>query len=415
MKKLLIITLIVVFLAAAIPASATFTDNGDGTVTDDVTGLMWIRNDNSVPQGKDAACAYCDNLVFPDDNNYNNHYDDWRAPTMEELQTTIDYRYDSPAVDGSVFDTTTVGAQYWSSTPLPSIPSFAWGIYTSSGIVDILWSNSYIRCVRGDVLETSFVANGDGETVTSSDGLVWSKQTSNTEISWEDANAYCNNLQAGGMSEGWFLPTVEELRTLVAFDKVNPAADTSLFEVAEVVANKAFYWTATEQAGDTGKTWQINFANGYTAPADKTLSRWVRCAHEAPSENFCECPDCPVCEPEIVEVEKIVEVSAECPACPACEPEIIKVEKIVEVPVEKIVYVESPCSDGNCDLAGLTSYSQLKAKRAELYKAIKELKKCHRAATHAMYKARKAERKALKLKKIAEYLAKLKAKRGKNK
>jgi len=363
---------------------------------------MWIRNDDSTPQGKDAACAYCEDLVFAG-------YEDWRAPTIEELQTTIDYRYDSPAVDGGIFDITTVGAQYWSSTTLPST-SFAWGINTSSGIVDIFWSNSYIRCVRGDVIETTFVANGDGETVTSSDGLVWSKQTSNTEISWQDANAYCNNLDAGGMSEGWFLPTVEELRTLVAFDKVNPAADTSLFEVAEVVANKAFYWTATEQVGDTGKTWQINFSNGYTAPADKTLSRWVRCAHEAPPENFCECPDCPVCEPEIKEVEKIVEVPVE---CPVCEPEIVEVEKIVEVPVEKIVYVESPCFDGNCDLAGLTSYSQLKAKRAELYKAIKELKKCHRAATHAMYKTRKAERKALKLKKIAEYLAKLKARKGK--
>ncbi len=402
MKKILITTLIVVFLAAATPASATFTDNGDGTVTDDVTGLMWIQNDNSTPLGKDAACAYCEDLMFAG-------YDDWRAPTMEELQTTIDYRYDTPAVDGSVFDTTTVGAQYWSSTPLPSIPMYAWGIYTSRGIVDILWSNSYIRCVRGDVLETSFVANGDGETVTSNDGLVWSKQTSNTSMSWEEANAYCNTLEAGGMSD-WFLPTAEELRTLVAFDKVNPAADTSLFEVP---AGTAYYWTATEQAGQTGNAWQIKFENGYTAPADKTSAGWVRCSHEAPPENFCECLDCPVCEPEIKEVEKIVEVPAECPACPACEPEIVEVEKIVEVPVEKIVYVESPCSDGNCDLAGLTTYSQLKAKQAELYKAIKELKKCHVAATRAMYKAREAERKALMAKKKAELAAKLKAKKDK--
>jgi len=53
--------------------------------------------------------------------------------------------------------------------------------------------------------------------------------------------------------------------------------------------------------------------------------------------------------------------------------------------------------------------------RAELYQAIKKLKKCHRAATHAMYKARKAERKARMAEKKAEFLAKLKAKKGKNK
>ena len=381
MKKILITTLIVVFLAAATPASATFTNNGDGTVTDDVTGLMWTKNDEF--QEENTACTYCENLEVAG-------YSDWRAPTIEELQTIIDYRYVSPAIDGSVFDTiTTPYSDYWYSSTPQLNTSLAWGINTSSGIVDSIYSyfqNPYIRCVRGNMVKTAFVDNGD-QTVTSSDGLVWSKQTSDTSMNWQDANAYCSNLEAGGMSD-WFLPAVEELRTVVAFDEANPAAYTSLFEVPG--GYNVYYWTATEQAGQTGNAWQINFSNGYTAPAVKTLAdRWVRCAHEAPPENFCECADCP--------------------DCPVCVPEI------KEVPVEKIVYVESPCFDGNCDLAGLTSYSQLKAKRAELYKAIKELKKCHRAATHAMYKARKAERKALKLKKIAEYLAKLKAKRGKNK
>jgi hypothetical protein len=404
MKKILITTVIVVFLAVATPASAIFIDNGDGTVTDDVTGLMWIQNDVSQSQGKDAACAYCESLEFAG-------YSDWRAPTIEELQTIIDYRYDSPAIDGSVFDTTAIGDSYWSSTPLPSIPDFAWGIYTSNGIVDSLFTNSYIRCVRGDVLETTFVSNGDDETVTSSDGLVWSKQTSFSNMNWEEANAYCSSLEAGGMSD-WFLPTVEELRTVVAFDKVNPAIDTDLFEVP---SGDAFYWTATEQAGLTGNAWQIKFNNGYTAPADKTSAGWVRCAHEAPPENFCDCPDCPVCEPEIVEVEKIVEVPSECPDCPACEPEIVEVEKIVEVPVEKIVYVDAPCACAECDLSGLTTYKELEAKRAELTKTINKLKECRFAATRAMYKAREAERKALIAKKKAEYLAKLKAHQDKNK
>ena len=407
MKKILITTLIMVFLAAATPAAATFTDNGDETVTDDVTGLMWIQDDDSKTQGKDAACAYCDNLEFA-------NYDDWRAPTIEELQTTIDYRYNLPAGDEILFNGTTDN-YYLSSTQQASFSGSYWTIDSSSGAVInwFGWPDVYIRCVRGNMVKTTFVDNGDEETVTSSDGLVWSKQTSDTIMSWEDANAYCNNLDAGGISEGWFLPTVEELRTLIAYDQAGPAADTSLFKIE--AANYGYYLTATELAGDTEtKAWQIAFLSGYTEPLNKTIAGWVRCAHEAPPENFCECPDCPVCEPEIVEVEKIVEVTVECPACPAFEPEIVEVEKIVEVPVEKIVYVESPCSDGNCDLTGLT-YSNLKTKRAEISKAIKELKKCRMAATRAMYKARKAERKALKLKKIAEHLAKLKAKKGKNK
>jgi hypothetical protein len=401
MKKILITTLIVVFLAVATSASAICIDNGDGTVTDDVTGLMWIQNDVSQSQGKDAACAYCESLEFAG-------YSDWRAPSIEELQTIIDYRYHSPAIDGSIFDTTAIGDSYWSSTPLPSIPSFAWGIYSSNGIVDSLFTNSYIRCVRGDVLETTFVSYGDDETVTSSDGLVWSKQTSLSGMNWEEANTYCSSFEAGGMSD-WFLPTVEELRTIVAFDRVNPAIDTDLFEVP---SGDAFYWTATEEADLTGNAWQIKFQNGYTAPTDKTSAGWVRCAHEAAPENYCECP---VCEPEIVEVEKIVEVPAECPDCPVCEPEIVEVEKIVEVPVEKIVYVDAPCACEACDLSGLTTYKELKAKRAEITKTIGKLKKCRFDATRAMYKAREAERKALIAKKKAEYLAKLKAKQDKNK
>ncbi|MCK4782294.1 MAG: DUF1566 domain-containing protein, partial [Desulfobacteraceae bacterium] len=330
MKKLLITTLIVVFLAAATPASATFTENDDGTVvTDDVTGLMWTKNSDSTFQNKDAACKYCEDLVAGD-------YSDWRAPTIEELQTTIDYRYNSPAGDEILFNGTT-GGSYLSSTQQASFSGSYWTIDSSIGTVInwFGWPAVYIRCVRGNMVKTTFVDNGDGETVTSSDGLVWSKQTSDTSMNWQDANAYCSNLQAGGMSD-WFLPTVEELRTLVAFDKAGPAADTSLFEIAP---DTAYYWTATELSGDTEtQAWQIAFLSGYTEPLNKTDSRyygWVRCAHEAPPENFCECP---VCEPEIVEVEKIVEVPVECPACPACEPEIVEVEKIVEVPVEKIVY-----------------------------------------------------------------------------
>ena len=394
MKNILMTTLILVFIAAVTPASAIFTDNGDGTVTEDVTGLMWTKNSDSTFQSKDAACAHCANLAEQEFAGYN----DWRAPTIEELQTTIDYRYNSPAGDENLFNGTT-GGSYLSSTQQTSFSGSYWTIDSSSGAVInwFGWPAVYMRCVRGNMVKTTFVDNGDGETVTSSDGLVWSKQTSDTMMSWVEANAYCSNLEVGGMRD-WFLPTVEELRTLVAFDKAGPAADTSLFEIAP---DTAYYWTATELSGDTEtQAWQIAFLSGYTEPLKKTITGWVRCAHEAPPENFCECPDCPVCEPEIVEVEKIVEVPAECPVCPTCEPEI------VEVPVEKIVYVESSCSCGDCNFTGLTSYLQLKEKRAELYNAIKELKKCSRAVTRAMYKARKAERKAWIAKKKAAYLAK---------
>jgi Protein of unknown function (DUF1566) len=403
MKKLLITTLIVVFLAVATPASATFTDNGDGTVTDDVTGLMWIKTDESTSGLKNDACAYCDNLEFAT-------YDDWRPPTIEELQTIIDYQYDSPAIDENVFGTTNIGDRYWSDTILTNTSDlFVWLTTTSSGLVENYYTynvNANIRCVRGDgdMVKTTFVSNGDLLTVTSSDGLVWSKQTSGVPnnwqaMNWEDAKNYCSNLVIDDMSD-WFLPTVEELRTLVAFDEIRPAADTSLFDVPP---GSAYYWTVTEQTDHPGNAWQINFEYGYTGPADKNSPAYVRCAREAPPENVCDCPKCKECkeceeceeckECEECEECEICEKCEECPVCPACEPEIK--------------------FDGNCDLSGLTTYSELKAKRAELSKAIKELKKCHSAATRAMYKARRAERKALWDKKKDELAKKRKARKDK--
>ncbi|RZB31151.1 MAG: hypothetical protein SRB2_04676 [Desulfobacteraceae bacterium Eth-SRB2] len=296
MKKILITTLIVVFFAAATPVSATFTDNGDGTVTDDVTGLMWIQNDDKQVQNKDAACEYCADLSKEEFAGYG----DWRAPTIEELQTTIDYRDNLPAGDDILFNGTT-NRYYLSSTEQHNVSDYYWTIDSSIGAV-INWSSefsswfgwpssAYIRCVRGNMVKTTFVDNGDEETVTSSDGLVWSKQTSDEMMNWEAAKAYCEDLEAGGMSD-WFLPTVEELRTLIAYDQAGPAADTLLFEIE--TENYGYYLTATDLDGDTEtKAWQIAFLSGYTEPLNKTIAGWVRCAHEAPPENVCDCPPPP--------------------------------------------------------------------------------------------------------------------------
>lgn len=113
-------------------------------------------------------------------------------------------------------------------------------------------------------------------------------------------------------------------------------------------------------------------------------------------------PEEAACEPEIVEVEKIVEkeVLAEVPV------EVIK-EVIIEVPVEKIVekivyvdnIVEVPgnCSDGDCDIQNL-EYTELLAKYGELREQIKELKACRSDVKKAMEAA-----KPKKVKKHKEY------------
>ena len=80
---LAMILYLVVFAAAAVGAGDRFVDNGDGTVTDTSTGLMWAQTDNMGHINWHDAKLYCENIILSEHN-------DWRMPTIEELQTLFD-------------------------------------------------------------------------------------------------------------------------------------------------------------------------------------------------------------------------------------------------------------------------------------------------------------------------------------
>jgi hypothetical protein len=94
---------------------ADYFDNGDGTVTDNVTGLMWEqKTDDGGPRDKDNkytwkdALAYCENLLLGGHN-------DWRMPTPKELERLVDVGKSSPAIDTTYFPNTSNGL-YWTGT-----------------------------------------------------------------------------------------------------------------------------------------------------------------------------------------------------------------------------------------------------------------------------------------------------------
>ena len=91
-----------------------FTDNGDGTVTDNLTWLMWAKNANldGVKTWADAL-TYCNALSL-------GGYSDWRLPNVRELFSLLDFSELGPALpSGHPF----IGVQftdfYWSSTAYP--------------------------------------------------------------------------------------------------------------------------------------------------------------------------------------------------------------------------------------------------------------------------------------------------------
>jgi len=68
------------FLTFPVIASNRFIDNGNGTIADTKTGLMWVSKDNGVPINWPDANKYCENLSV-------GGYSDWRMPTLAELAT----------------------------------------------------------------------------------------------------------------------------------------------------------------------------------------------------------------------------------------------------------------------------------------------------------------------------------------
>ena len=125
-----------------------FTDNGDGTVTDASTGLMWQQDGSTNVSRWGQALSYCENLSLAG-------HSDWRLPTVKELRSLVDYSRYNPAISTNFFPNT-VASFYWSSTTYASYTGSTWGVYFNYGYAGVRYKNYdykdygyYVRAVRG--------------------------------------------------------------------------------------------------------------------------------------------------------------------------------------------------------------------------------------------------------------------------
>ena len=132
-----------------------FTNNGDGTVTDNLTGLIWLENANCANATMDWASALAfANTLFDGSVGHNggdcglsdgSAQGAWRLPNVLELQSLVHYGVVSPAVPNTagtgkwVENDPFSGVQsslYWSSTTLADDATFAWLPNLFNGVVD---------------------------------------------------------------------------------------------------------------------------------------------------------------------------------------------------------------------------------------------------------------------------------------
>ena len=147
----------------------SYTDSGNGMVTDNDTGLMWQKKDSSARRTWSAARSYCTKLSL-------GGHSDWRLPGVMELISIVDYGISDPGstINGTYFPKTDADV-YWSSTADAKDKDVAWYVLFQNGFVNTeLRSNEYhVRCVRGKQGAASFTDNGNGTATDSGTGLMW--------------------------------------------------------------------------------------------------------------------------------------------------------------------------------------------------------------------------------------------------
>ena len=122
-------------------APPAYQDNGNQTVTDQNSGLMWMKSDDGARRTWQGAVDYCNGLNFAGRS-------DWRLPTRFELDSIVDYGRSFPAIH-PVFSCQS--SFYWSASIYVDDSVYAWGIFANDGGDHWLDKSNpyYVRCVRG--------------------------------------------------------------------------------------------------------------------------------------------------------------------------------------------------------------------------------------------------------------------------
>jgi len=298
--------------------SPRFSDNGNGTVTDLLTGLVWLQDlaDVATPLTWEEALRTCNALATGKAGlSDGSQAGEWRLPNRNELLSLIDYASTDPVLTpGHPFRNVSADVHWTSTTRLDSPKlKYAEAVTNAARTVDLrrglsghlekaggarVWpvrnrrqddpgvaaepaapvprtgqTRSYAAGDDGDHQAgrpwpvPRFIDNGDGTVTDHLTGLIWLR--SNTLAGggkYEKALAKCNALESGkcGLSDGskagdWRLPNVRELLSLVDHSRRDPplAAGHPFVKV-----DPQSHWTSTPLAGKPGAGHRVGVRDG---------------------------------------------------------------------------------------------------------------------------------------------------------
>jgi len=254
----------------------SYTDNNNGTITDNVTGLMWQK-------------VMAEKMSFEDAFKRVRKFElgghsDWRIPSIKELYSLIKFtgkvqghRAIDPFIDTGYFNqpfgNTSLGerqidAQTWSSTEYVGRTmrndATVFGVNFIDGRIKGYPKYNprtrrarkmYFRFVRGNNAygKNNFVNNENGTITDSATGLMWQQSDSKKGMQWEDALKYAERLKLGRHSD-WRLPNAKELHSIVDYTRsvqtsgspaINPIFKTTEIKDPEGKKQYPYFWTGT--------------------------------------------------------------------------------------------------------------------------------------------------------------------------
>ena len=289
-----------------------FIDNHDGTVSDELTGLVWLKDAGCMTaqnwsNALTAALQLANGTCGLTDGSSSGQ---WRMPNIGELESMVDVSQSNPALTtGHPFSN--IAASYWSSTTYRGDTSEAWvirfsdGRYINDGSSNVktsahaLWAvksgnhsgavalpttGQFIAYAAGDdatllkgvrMPYPRFIDNNNGTLTDTVTGLTWLKRANCIHTDWASAVAAVNTLANGqcGLTDGssagqWRMPNRNEMLSLVdraetnqalkfntVFMKANGSVDqTAIFDTFNELE---YFWTSTTNSSDISQAWTV--------------------------------------------------------------------------------------------------------------------------------------------------------------
>jgi len=261
-----------------------YLSNGNGTITDTVTGLMWQQTDGGEMTFENAI-AYAENMIL-------GGYDDWRLPSAFEAFTIQIHQNNNPALNTTFF--TKNNAEYWwTSDRQKNDPNKIWVTNSGGGIGNHLKTETvsaggtkryHARAVRDIdppvMLADRFENMGDNTVKDHLTGLTWQKTPYTKAVGWEDALSYAEELALSGLDD-WRLPNIKELQSLQDAKLIQPCINTGFFPNIGIKK----YWSSTSLANQDTRAWYLDTNFGITTYDLKTNTNYVLCVRGNTGEN----------------------------------------------------------------------------------------------------------------------------------